>query len=231
VQSPLWHEWDFEAAEKEFHEAKKITPNINWSDFLIASGRFEEAYVGTKQNIEIDPNSALQWAGRILSAYFVGKQEEAVTLIDSTMKKEDVLLREDLNVLSDASRVYMYMGRYEDAIKVVKSAYEYYPELASPRFSAIHAISLYKMNHRDQTTSILKVLKDKSEVNAGGSPSFHIAMIYAQMDEIDLAFQWLDKAYQDHEVEMYWLKVEPPFEPLHGDPRWQVMLDKVGFPK
>ena len=56
-------------------------------------------------------------------------------------------------------------------------------------------------------------------------------MIYAQMGEVDLAFEWLDKAYEDHEVEMYWLKVEPPFEPLHDDSRWQEMLDKVGFPE
>jgi len=34
----------------------------------------------------------------------------------------------------------------------------------------------------------------------------------------------------NHEVEMYWFKVEPPFQPLHDDPRWQEMLDKVGFP-
>ncbi len=56
------------------------------------------------------------------------------------------------------------------------------------------------------------------------------AMIYSQMGEIDTAFEWLDKAYEDQEVEMYWLKVEPPFEPLRGDPRWQVILYKVGFP-
>ena len=48
--------------------------------------------------------------------------------------------------------------------------------------------------------------------------------------EIDLAFKWLGKAYEDHEVEMFWLKVEPIFEPMHKDPRWQEMLDKVGFP-
>jgi len=63
-----------------------------------------------------------------------------------------------------------------------------------------------------------------------GSPSFYLAMIHAQMGEIDTAFEWLEKAYQDHEVEMYWLKVEPPFEPLRSDPKWEVMLDKVGFP-
>ena len=56
-------------------------------------------------------------------------------------------------------------------------------------------------------------------------------MIYAQMGEIDLSFRWLEKAYETHEVEMYWLKVEPPFKPIHNDPRWQLMLDKVGFPE
>ena len=62
-----------------------------------------------------------------------------------------------------------------------------------------------------------------------GSPSFYTSMVYAQMGEIEKAFQWLEKAYQDHELEMYWLKVEPPFQPLHGDPRWKEMLDRVGF--
>jgi len=54
-------------------------------------------------------------------------------------------------------------------------------------------------------------------------------MIYTQMEEIVTAFEWLEKAYQDREVEMYWLKVEPPFEPLRTDPRCQQMLEKVGF--
>jgi len=45
-------------------------------------------------------------------------------------------------------------------------------------------------------------------------------MIYTQKGEIDLAFQWLEKSYIDHEVEMYWLKVELPFEPLRGDQRY-----------
>ncbi len=56
-------------------------------------------------------------------------------------------------------------------------------------------------------------------------------MIYAPMGKVDTAFEWLEKAYQDHEVEMYWLKVEPPYELLRSNPCWQEMLDKVGFPE
>ena len=55
-------------------------------------------------------------------------------------------------------------------------------------------------------------------------------MLHAQMDNIDGAFDWLDKVDQDPELEMYWLKVEPLSEILRNDPRWQEMLEKVGFP-
>lgn len=56
-------------------------------------------------------------------------------------------------------------------------------------------------------------------------------MIYSQMGEKDLAFQWIEKAIKTHEIEVYWLMVESLFEPLRTDPRWEKMLDKVGFPK
>ena len=55
-------------------------------------------------------------------------------------------------------------------------------------------------------------------------------MVYASKGEINEAFTWLKKSFEDNELELYWLKVEPEFEPLHDDPRWQEMLDKIGFP-
>ena len=70
----------------------------------------------------------------------------------------------------------------------------------------------------------------KSDTTSTGSPAMFAAMIYAEMGETDLAFAYLDKGYEAHEVEMYWLKVQPPFKPLYDDPRWQDILDKVGFP-
>ena len=73
-------------------------------------------------------------------------------------------------------------------------------------------------------------MQEKASECAVGSPSFYTAMFYAAMGEIDLAFEWLEKGYNSHEIEMYWLKVEPPFEPIRSDPRYQVMLEKIGYP-
>jgi len=78
----------------------------------------------------------------------------------------------------------------------------------------------------------LPIIDDLKTINTtAGSPAFHLAMVYAQMGEIDTAYEWLNKSFDNHEVEMPWLKAHPLFEPLRSDPRWQVMLDKVGFPK
>jgi len=52
-------------------------------------------------------------------------------------------------------------------------------------------------------------------------------MIYASTGKKEQALQWLEKAYDAHELEMYWLKVEPLFRPLHNDPRFQTLLTKI----
>jgi len=56
-------------------------------------------------------------------------------------------------------------------------------------------------------------------------------MIYAQMGQIDTAFEWLNKAYEERQGELYWLKQEPTMEPLRDDPRYLVLMDKIGFPE
>ena len=100
----------------------------------------------------------------------------------------------------------------------------------APAISGWLAIAYYHTDQKEKTENVLKELIAKSDTTAVGSPAFYTAMIYAQMGETDLAFEYLEKAYDAHEVEMYWLKVEPPFDPIRNDPRWQVMLYKVGFP-
>ena len=121
---------------------------------------------------------------------------------------------------------------YSKVIEITEQFFQDYEDYKeAPRPLGNLAIAYYHVGKLDKTNEILKRVQKRSEESSIGSPSFYIAMIYAQMGDIDTAFEWLEKAYQDHEVEMYWLKVEPPFEPLRSDPRWQELLDKVGFPE
>lgn len=228
--SLLWFEWNFKAAEKEYLETKRIYPNYTWTDYLLAIGNFEEAVRDADLGIEFDPTSPTTWSGKILSQYFASQHDEVLTTINSALMDSTIKFRE--LVIIESLRVWMYLGMYKEVIGSIEKLIDQYPEINPPRrLLAIISISYLHLGKMENSNEYLNMLIEKSKINAGGSPSFYIAMIYSQKGEIDEAFKWLEKSYQDHEVEMYWLKVEPPFEPIRSDPRYQEMLDKVGFPK
>ena len=124
----------------------------------------------------------------------------------------------------------MYLEKYEEALDILKNIKNINPHINSPRLYAIEAISEFHLGNQKEVDKIVEKLIADSQENAGGSPSFYLGMIHAQMGETDNAFHWLEKSYNDREVEMYWLKVEPPFESIRNDPRYHMLLDKVGFP-
>lgn len=99
------------------------------------------------------------------------------------------------------------------------------------RVNGMKSVAYYKTGDLENHQRTLDALIEKSTITAGGSPSFYAAMVYSSKNEVNEAFRWLEKSFQDNEIELYWLKVEPEFEPLHNDTRWQRMLDRVGFPK
>ncbi len=64
----------------------------------------------------------------------------------------------------------------------------------------------------------------------GGSSAGGVALVYAGLGEKDPAFEWLEKAYEVHEGDMSFLKVDFPFDPLRSDPRFQDLRRRMNFP-
>ena len=61
--------------------------------------------------------------------------------------------------------------------------------------------------------------------------AFLIATIYARNEELDSAFDWIDKAYQQRDGWMATILNEPLFANLHDDPRWDDVLERMNFPR
>ena len=51
------------------------------------------------------------------------------------------------------------------------------------------------------------------------------------MGDKDQAFVWLEKAYLQHSNALTALKVEPGYDSLRGDPRFQDLMRRVGLPQ
>ena len=62
-------------------------------------------------------------------------------------------------------------------------------------------------------------------------PPYHIALIYNGLDERDETLAWLERGYEQRDPKMVFLKVEPKWNNLRDDPRFQDLLRRVGFPQ
>jgi hypothetical protein len=71
------------------------------------------------------------------------------------------------------------------------------------------------------------VRQDRSK--RGYVPAYDLAVIHLALGENETALQWLQKAYDEHDWALIVLAVEPRLDPLRSDPRFQVLMRKVGL--
>jgi hypothetical protein len=65
----------------------------------------------------------------------------------------------------------------------------------------------------------------------GYSSAYQIAILYADLDDKDRAFEWLNTAYQERDFNLLSLKTDFQLDPLRSDPRFAELVRKVGLPQ
>jgi tetratricopeptide (TPR) repeat protein len=118
-------------------------------------------------------------------------------------------------------RAYILQGNYDKGLVVLDKA-----KLLTFREGHLgygHAIS----GNKKEAHELLDGLNDNSRPKH--IIAYQIALIYCGLGERDYAFDWLEKAYEQHGPQLVWLKVTPEFEPLHSDPRWDNLLIRMGL--
>jgi hypothetical protein len=74
------------------------------------------------------------------------------------------------------------------------------------------------------------VLKDLDELqNRRYVSPYTVAAIHAAMNDKDRAFEWLEKAYEERDIWLMNLKVDPVFSKLRPDRRFQDLLTRAGL--
>ncbi len=78
-----------------------------------------------------------------------------------------------------------------------------------PRFQTSLALAYEKTNSLQEARKIINQLIAKSNSTSAGSPAYYTAYYYSGIGEVDSAFYWLEKAFDNRSPEMPWLKVDP----------------------
>ena len=228
----LWYEWDFKSAEREWQRVYEVSPSNTVlsglsCDFLLASERPQEALALSLRNLEIDKTDVGNWIDLARSYLYLNQFDEALKTLNYISNTFEI----SATPMSNIIEIKVFMAKYDLALDDIASLTSLLPNDEHPRMLCNNALVYGKTGHMDKLELNLKRLIELSKRGSVGSPSFFIAQVYASLDNSELAFQWLEKSFRDHEVELYWLKVIPTLKSLHGDPRWTSLINRMPFTK
>jgi eukaryotic-like serine/threonine-protein kinase len=216
-------EWDWAGAEKEFKRAIELNPNLatahHWyGDYLTNMGRFDEGIAETKKAQELDPlsliiNTTMGW-----QFYVAGRNENAVEQLRKVLDI-DPKFSPARRILEE---VYAHMGKYKEAVAEREKALSL---SGGPELAASIEEDFTKSGYKGVLQSWLEGLTELSKHSYVSS--YSIAESYMRMDQKQKAFEWLEKAYEEHDSGMVSLAVEPMFESIRTDPKFREILRRM----
>jgi tetratricopeptide (TPR) repeat protein len=88
----------------------------------------------------------------------------------------------------------------------------------------------YVLAKAGRTTEAREVLKSLESPNPDGYvPPYAAALVHAGLGERDAVFQWLEKAFDAHDVHLMYLPVDAKWDPYRDDPRFRAFVERCGF--
>ena len=222
----FFHEWNWAGAETEFLRAIELDPGSpdahqGYAYLLTALGRHDKAIAEIERAHELDPMALAVNVNFGWRYYFARDYDKAISR-----------LREALELDSNFGNAFWCMGlcymqkrNFAEGILYLKRAVMLYSSNPQPKGSLGHAYGLAgKPGKAQKIVDELLTLAKTEYVSA-----WAIAIIYIGMGEKDRAVEWLEKAYQDRNASLVWLKVNPEFDPIRSDARFKNLLTRLNL--
>jgi len=221
-------EWKFAEAELEFQRAIELNPSLSYvhtlfSLFLGQFGRSDEAINEIKRAIDLDPLSAETFTIAGVVHLYNRHVEEAKAFLMNAIHLDS----SSAFALDALGCCYVRTGEFDQGISEIKRAIELAGEGGVPFHLNDLAYAYSRAGRSEDARGILSKLLDSWEQGRGSPIS--IAGAYANTGDNDKAFDWLFRAIEERSGYLFSVAVDFTFENLWQDPRWLVVLNKIGF--
>jgi len=221
------YEWNGNKAEAGLNQAIKLNPNYatahHWRAFFLSSlGRHSEALESIKLAGELDPFS-VPISNDTARVYYHARQYDLA--IEQGLKTLELEPR-NITYNSWLDMAYSQKGDYEKAVEL-RLRFFANRKIEEEKITALKKAfekDGWKGYCREELNQSLQRQKQGSYVL-----SYNIARSYARLDENEQTLHWLEKAYEEHSDHLTLLKVDPLFDSLRTDSRFQDLLKRVGF--
>ena len=213
--------WNWAEAENQYRLALNLNPSCGechavYAALLMASGRKDEAVLQTKLAIELDPVST--------------EYRELLALIAFSSRQYDLAIKqcENLNSQNSATIVglsYAQKSMYPKAISNLERAID---QSRRQTLNLGYLAQVYGLaGRKNETRKIVAELKEKSLHQYIFPSTF--ANAYLGLGQKEKALTWLERAYDEKDPWLFYLKIWPPLDSLRSEPRFQALLLRVNL--
>jgi tetratricopeptide (TPR) repeat protein len=220
------YDWDWSGAEREFKRAIELNPNYptahQWyADYFLTMGRTKEAIAEAKRAQELDPLSLIISAELGLCLHFSGQYDKATEQFQKILEMDPNFAIAHFFL----SSAYFYKGLHDEAILEMQKAID-----LSGRNAAFIAFLGTEYAISGKTDKANEVLDETLELSKQKYVSpYSIAQIYLALDQKDKAFEWLEKAYEERDYALIYLKTITIADKQRSDPRYKALLKKMNL--
>lgn len=218
------YDYDWQTAGREFHRAIELNPNYatahHWyAEHLMWRGRFDEALRESERARQLDPLSLIIATDNGAILLYSRQYDRALEKLHAVHELDPSFPRADGLIV----RAYEEKGMFADALAEV--------EKSRPLYNSWTCSELADIYGRTGQPAQAALALARMEQLYRGQQVDPVVFVepYIGMDKKDEAFLWLNKAYAQHSNSLTALKVDPLYDPLRSDPRFQDLLRRVGL--
>jgi serine/threonine protein kinase/Tfp pilus assembly protein PilF len=218
-------EWDWEGSERAFKRSLELAPSYatahRWYGLLCSGlARHEQAIAEVRLALELDPLSLVLLTSVGDTYFYARRYDESVAFYRRAIDIDPEFLAGH----SDLARALEFCGRTSEAVEEYERAIRMAgTSTADPSAGLANVLAV--AGRAEESRSVLATLS-KQRVERYVSP-WALASIHARLGETQEALDWLERAYEEHDSTLVWLKVHPRLDALRAEPRFRTLLERM----
>jgi len=220
------YDWDWQTANKEYRRAIELNPNYatahHWyAECLAFQGRFDEALAESERARQLDPLSLIIAADNGAILYFSRQYDRAIERFRSVLDLDPGFTRAHLVIAA-----YVQKGQFMDALADIEAWRRTGND--APWISEWETYVYGRAGRlREAQNALQRVRRLSQEWQT--DPSQFMIVCYAGVNDQAEWLDWLEKATREHANVPTGFKVDPLYDPLRSNPRFQALLRRVGL--
>lgn len=221
-----WMEWSWGEAEAAFTKALDDDPSdaatrAYYALFLLYVDRPDEAAAHTERAALDDPLNTLVQGLYAQALNALRRHDEAEEAMRRVLEREP----EDPFALSTLRTTYHLLGRHDEALEMWRASYD--------RTGDAEARAALERGWTERGYS--EALRNVADLMVARSDTtfvrpWSIGTLYTRAGVVDTALDYLEQAFEGQDTNIPYLTIDPIFDPLRNEPRFQALIERLNIP-